>query len=242
MCRDCRCGHNGGMTGSNLSSTETRRPALLGALAAAAVLLAGCGSSTTSESTEGAAESPSPTVETSAPPAPPRVSTKGRVNTVAGSTLSMAVKEGPATVVITPTTKIIQESPGQLIDIKPGSCVNVRRAASAPEGPPAPAKSITVSAAANGGKCAEASTDNAVRGTVAKVDGQTISVSSSDQPEPTAVSVDQATQYTKQATVSALVITPGACLSAAGTLDPGGALRATTATVGPLVNGGCPGA
>jgi hypothetical protein len=228
------------MTAFTTRILATHRPALLGLLSAAAVLLVGCGSSTTPEATEPAAESPAATAESTAPPAPERVRAQGKVDTLAGSTVMMAAKEDPKRVAILPNTKVLQLSPGQLVDVKPGSCVDVRRAAPAPGGPPGPAKTITVSAASNG-KCPEAIADNAVRGMVASVNGQTVSVSNSSQPEPTAVTADPGTKYTRQASVSALAITPGACLSAVGTLDPGGVLQAASATVGPPVNGVCPG-
>jgi len=80
-----------------------------------------------------------------------------------------------------------------------------------------------------------------VRGTVTSVNGQTVMVANSSAA-PTAVPVNNETSYFRQASTSALVITQGACLSAVGTLDPSGALQATTATVGPLANGSCPGA
>jgi hypothetical protein len=229
------------MTTFSTPILTTHRPALLGLLSAAAVLLVGCGSSTTPEATEPAAESPAATAESTAPPAPERVRAQGRVDTLAGSTVMMAAKEDPKRVAILPNTKVLQLSPGQLVDVKPGSCVDVRRAAPAPGGPPGPAKTITVSAAESNGKCSEAIADNAVRGTIASVNGQTVSVSNSSQPEPTAVTVDPGTKYTRQASVSALAITPGACLSAVGTLDSGGVLQAASATVGSPVNGVCPG-
>ncbi len=233
-------GHNCLVNAYNTLFLTNHRPALLGLLSAAAVLLVGCSSSTTPESTEPAAESPTATAESTAPPAPAKVTTKGRVESLAGSTVMMAAKQDPKRVAILPNTKVLQVSPGQLVDVKPGSCVDVRRAAPAPGSQQGPAKTITVSVASNG-KCAESIAENAIRGTVASVNGQTVSVSNSSQPEPTAVTVDPGTQYIRQASVSALAITPGACLSAIGTLDPGGVLQAVSATVGPLVNGVCPG-
>ena len=224
------------------SSPKPTRAALLAALSVGAVLLVGCGSSTTSESTGSPSESPSPASESAAPPAPEKVSTRGRVESLAGSTVLMMVKEGPARVAITSTTKVVQVTPAQFGDIKPGSCLDVRRPALDPGGQQGPATSVMVSAAASSGTCPEAIAENRVRGSVAAVDGQTISVANASQPEPTAVTVDPGTRYTKQASVSQLIITPGACLSAVGTLDPGGVLQAASATVSPLVNGACPGA
>lgn len=224
------------------SSLKCARASLLASLSAGALFLVGCGSSTTSESTGSAAESPSPALGAAATPAPERVSTRGRVDSLAGSTLVMTVKEGPARVAITAKTKVVQVTPAQFVDIKPGSCVDVRRPAPDTSGQRGPATSVMVSSAASNGTCSEAVEEKRVRGSVAAVDGQTISVANSSQPEPTAVGVDLGTQYTKSAAVSQLAITPGACLSAVGTLDPGGVLAAASATVSPLVNGACPGA
>jgi hypothetical protein len=154
----------------------------------------------------------------------------------------MTVKEGPARVAITSTTKVVQVTPAQFGDIKPGSCVDVRRPAPDPGGQQGPATSVNFSSAASNGRCPEAVAERRVRGSVAAVDGQTISVANSSQPEPTAVTVDPGTNYTTQASVSQLIIAPGACLSAVGTLGPGGVLQAASATVSPLVNGACPGA
>jgi hypothetical protein len=231
----------GGVTFCTTTFGANHRPVLLGLLSAAAVLLVGCNSSTTPKSTEPAAESPTASAESTAAPAPERVRAQGRVDGLAGSTVMMAAKEDPKRVAILPNTKVLQLTPGQLVDVKPGSCVNVRRAAPAADGAPGPATTITISEAAPNGICPEAIADNAVRGAVASVNGQTVSVSNTSQPEPTAVTVDPGTQYTRQASVSALAITPGACLSAVGTLDPGGVLQAASATIGPPVNGVCPG-
>ena len=70
--------------------------------------------------------------------------------------------------------------------------------------------------------------------------GQMVSVATSPAA-PTAIPVDQKTRYIKRTSMSALIITGGACLSAVGTVDPGGAMQALTATVVPSANGSCPG-
>ncbi len=115
----------------------------------------------------------------------------------------------------------------------------MRQAPAAPGKPPAPAKSITISEATNG-KCPQSSAGAVVRGSVTSINVPTVSVSTSSAP-PTAIPVDPKTEYLKQTSESALIITPGVCLSAVGTVDPGGALQSNSATVGPAVNGACPG-
>jgi len=134
-----------------------------------------------------------------------------------------------------------QISPAQLTDLTVGSCVAVvRQPAPAPGAPPAPAKSITISASSNG-SCPENSSDKAFSGKVSSVNGQTVAVQTSPEA-PTSITVDPATTYTKRTQVTALAITPGACLSAAGMLDPRGTLEAKTATINPLdTKGNCPG-
>lgn len=78
-------------------------------------------------------------------------------------------------------------------------------------------------------------------GAITSVDGAAVSVADS-AGAPIAVPVNEKTQYLRQAAVSAVDITQGACLTAVGTLDPGGTLQATTATVGmPAASGVCPG-
>lgn len=230
---------------SSRSSRQTRNAALFAAAAATVLSLAACGSSTpdepTASSTSPSAEaSPSPS-PTSAAPGPEKVRAAGQVSSVSGGTIGLSAKKGPTTVALTPTTKILRVSPAQFTDVSTGSCVDVRLAAPVSEAPPAPAKSVTVSTPANG-KCAQASQGKAVRGTVTAVNGQTVSVASS-AAEPTAIPVDEKTQYFRQTTAGAPDITQGVCLSAVGTVDPGGALQAANARIGPpAANGSCPGA
>ena len=229
------------------SLRKARRPALLAAVSATVLLLAGCDNSTSSEPSTSPTSEVSSTAETSAPPAPPKVRAQGRVNSVSGSTVALGAKSGPTAVAITSSTRVSQVSIAKLTDVATGSCVDVRKAAaakgappatSAPAAPPAPATRITVSAAPSG-KCAQSSGDTFVTGAVTSVSGNSISVENA----PAAIPFDQQTTYFKKVDVSALAITQGACLTAVGTLDPGGVLKALSATIGlPAANGVCQGA
>lgn len=227
------------------SLPRVHKHALIFTATATMLLLPGCGKSdqsasesnsagTTTSSEESATSSEQSTAKSS--PAAPMERSQGRVNTVAGSVVTLGAKKGPTTVAVTPSTKVIQSSAAQLSDVAPGSCVNVRKAAA----PAAGATSVTVSPSANG-KCPEANEEKALRGAVAGVNGQTLSVTVSGSP--VTIDVDPKTQFSKQAPASALAITPGTCLLATGSPDPQGVLQASSATVSPPPpNGPCPGA
>lgn len=154
--------------------------------------------------------------------------------------MALAAKTGPTTVVIGSTTRVFTVTPGQLTDVQSGVCAAISRPAPAPGAPPPPAKTVTVSAPNPQGACPQSVKDTAVNGKVTAVNGKTISVDAGNGP--TDVSVDPATQYQKQDAVSALAITPGACLAASGPLGPDGALQANSARIVPPVKGVCPGA
>ncbi|AQT81688.1 hypothetical protein B1R94_24195 [Mycolicibacterium litorale] len=163
---------------------------------------------------------------------------KGTVTAVTGNTIAVRAKTGPPTVEITPSTKIFQVNPAQLTDVTAGSCADIRLAAAAAGGAAQPAKQITVSAATNG-KCPESSSERVLRGTIAAVTGQSVSLVNSSAG---ATAVDQNTKYFKQVATTALAITPGACLSSVGPVGPNGVQQATKATVGPPAGPkGCPG-
>lgn len=131
-------------------------------------------------------------------------------------------------------------TPAQLTDVRTGSCVAISRTAPAPGAPPPPAKSVTVSAPSPQGTCSQAVKDTAVSGKVTAANPTTISVDAGNGT--TDIGVDPKTQYQRQEPVSALAITPGACLSASGPLGPDGAVQAISAKIVPPVKGICPGA
>ena len=233
-----------------MSLCQARRPALIVAVSTTALLLAACGSSSTpakptASSTSATAQASGTSAPATSPappaaPAPPKVKTQGKVNSVTGSTLALTAKKGPTTVNITPSTKITLIAPAQLSDISVGICVDVRQPVAAAGAPPAPAKAITISAGSNG-KCDQSADDKGVSGPVTAVNGATVLVASTPGT-PASVPTDKKTKYLKQGPATALVITAGVCVSASGTVDPTGALQATSATVGPPPKAACPGA
>ena len=82
-----------------------------------------------------------------------------------------------------------------------------------------------------------------VRGSVASVSGNTISVAGTDasgNTTQTAVVVDDKTKYSKLATATPDAIAADKCVTARGTMD-GATLQATTINVRPAVDGKCPG-
>jgi hypothetical protein len=232
---------------SHFTFTRRARSAVLLGIGTATICsVAACSTSTPAAPT---VSSPAPSVQASAAPsattpgaAPPgagRAHVVGLVTSVSGSTIAVAAKNGSTTVALTPSTQVFQISPAQLTDIGTGSCVAVRQARNGTGSTPAPARSITVSAAA-GGQCPQSDRGRGVRGAVASVNGQTLSVADS-AATPATVQVDNSTRYFARATVNAQAVTQGVCLMATGSTDTSGVLQAAMATVRPAVNGSCGG-
>jgi cytochrome c-type biogenesis protein CcmE len=81
-----------------------------------------------------------------------------------------------------------------------------------------------------------------IRGSVASVTGNTITVAGTDasgNTTQTAVTVNDTTKYSKLTTATPDAITQGKCVTARGTLDNGGTLQATTINLRPSVDGKC---
>jgi hypothetical protein len=235
------------------------------AIAGATVLsVAACGTSNnTKPSTSASPASPSSASS-------PSASAKGKewvyglIASVSGNAAQVTQETGTATVDFTPSTKVTEITPAQLTDVTVGSCV---RARPTDESTPATsgaitAKSVAVSQAVDG-KCpqpkAPAGASSAtpapasptggpeaprsVRGTVASVAGNTITVTATDvngNPAKTNVTVTDATKYTKHTPAGTQAVTQGKCISARGTKDDSGTLQATKITVRPTDNGNCP--
>ncbi|TRW86308.1 hypothetical protein FK535_07550 [Mycolicibacterium sp. 018/SC-01/001] len=125
----------------------------------------------------------------------------------------------------------------QETDIAVGSCVEVRHANRTPP----TAKTVIINTDAKA-KCTPTSTATEAKGAVTAVTPQAITVSAANGATPVTLPSDPKTRYLKTAEASALVIVPGACLSAAGLQDGNGAVQASSATVRPAINGNCPGA
>jgi hypothetical protein len=229
------------------SRRQTARSALLIATACvAAVSLAACGTTKPANHASSSAKSSVPPSAPSSAPssapaaAPPPVKVQGKVDSVTGTTVSLTAKAGPTKVIVAASTRVAEISPAQLLDVTNGSCVDVNRPAAAPGKPALPARSIVISAPPASGNCPQ-SAGTPLRGTVASVNGQTVSVTTATGTPPTAIAVDPKTQYLKRTATSALVITQGVCMTASGAVDPSGALQATSVSVGPPPKKDCPG-
>ena len=171
-------------------------------------------------------------------------------------------ENGNATVDFTPSTKINEVVPAALSDVTTGSCVTVQPGHEESQGgQPVTAATVRVRAAADG-KCPQAKAGapgsgpgsttpapsgspakrSAMQGTVASVAGNTINITSTDasgNTAQTAVTVNDKTKYTKQASATSQAVSAGKCIAAWGTKDGGGKLQATTLDLRPANDGKC---
>jgi Domain of unknown function (DUF5666) len=202
---------------------------------------------------------------TSPAPANGEAQVSGLIASVAGNSIQVT-KEDNATAAVnfTATTKVTEVTPAALTDVTTGSCVTVRPAKEESQGgQPVTAASVRVSPSVNGAcpkdqESAPGSASTApsgspttapanaepVRGAVASVAGNTINVTSTDasgNTTQTAVTVDDKTKYTKQASAPIDAITQGKCLNARGTVDNAGTLQATSIKLQPANDGKCGG-
>ena len=87
------------------------------------------------------------------PPAEAKDYVEGLVESVSGDTIALRTRTGSATVDFSPSTRVVEQTPAQLTDVTPGSCVNVR---ATPQSAPPPAaitaQSVTITPAIDG-KC-----------------------------------------------------------------------------------------
>jgi hypothetical protein len=180
---------------------------------------------------------PSSAPSAAPPPAPPPPAegkdyVEGLVESVTGGTIQLRTRSGSATVGFTPSTRVVEVTPGQLTDVTPGSCVNVRATPqSAPAGAAVTAQSVTITPATDG-KCPPPAGFYA---TVSSVSGNTIAVNSTGadgQTTPTNVTVTNGTSYSKQAPTNDQAIVHGKCMGAHGT-NSGGVLQATMISLEP---------
>ncbi len=167
----------------------------------------------------------------------------GLIASVSGNSVQVTQKTGTATVDVSASTQVIENTKTQLTDIAAGNCVNVDSTA-ASAGGAVTANSVTLVAPGGDGKCWQPKNaqPSKVIGTVASVAGNTIHVTVTDangNPSETDVTVTDTTPYTKQASVTSQAIAQGKCISALGTKDGGGTLQATVVTLAPATNGYC---
>jgi hypothetical protein len=219
----------------------------------AALSLAACGSSSTptpaskaagSSASSSAVASPAPgaggnTDKDHADKGKDRV--LGLVNSVSGGTVKVTGKDGPATVDITPSTRISQFGPGQLTDVVAGDCVAVHPAKDSATGPAVTAADILFGQSDSTGCGPKGGPHgHGVGGTVASVKDNTIVITTPENSQTT-VTVTPDTHYTKRAGADATAVTSGECLAARGAKDGNGVLQATMVLVRPADNGVCGG-
>jgi hypothetical protein len=229
---------------------------------ATALSVAACGSSNNAKPT-----SSSTPASTGAASSAPGAQAKGKdfvsgmIASVSGNAAQVTQQSGPATVDFSPSTKVTEITAASLTDVTAGRCVSAlpAREAAPSAGGPVTAQLVRLSAPVDG-KCPQVkppagkstpapspgpapAAPRVVRGTVASVAGNTITVTDTDangNPSQTTVTVTDQTKYTQSAVTTTQAITQGKCLAARGTKDSGGALQATMIHLQPAENGNCP--
>jgi hypothetical protein len=176
---------------------------------------------------------PSAAPSAAPPPAPPPEAkdyVEGLVESVSSNAIQLRTRTGSAAVDFSPATRVVEQTPAQLTDVTPGSCINVR---ATPQSAPPPAaitaQSVTITPAIDG-KCPPPA---GFYGLVTSVSGKTIAVNGLG-PTPTNVTVADSTTYAKQTPSSSDAIANGKCMGAQGT-NSDGALQAVT-----IALQGCP--
>lgn len=243
------------------------RIAILAVTATTALSIAACGSSNTSSPPSPSTATSTVTSTTTSPAPAPQGEAKvsGLIASVAGNSIQVTKEDNSnAAVNFTSTTNVTEVTPATLTDVAQGSCVTVRPTQDIQSGQPATAASVRVSPSVNG-TCppAKGAGQNStttpppppgspspappkpkpLRGSVASVTGNTITVAGTDpsgNTTQTPVTVDDQTHYSKMATATADAIAAGKCLTARGTMD-NGALQATSINVRPSKDGTCAG-
>ena len=242
------------------------RFAILAVTGATALSVAACGSSNNSSPTTPSTSTSTVTSTTTSPaPAQGEAQVHGLIASVAGNSIQVTKEDNTnAAVNFTSTTKVTEVAPATLSDVTSGSCISVRPTKEIQGSQPVTATSVRVSPSVNGtcppgkesGQGSTTSTPppgsptpapakpKPLRGAVASVTGNTITVAGTDasgNTTQTAVTVDDQTKYSKLTTATPDAIAQGKCVNARGTLDNGGTLQATTIKLRPANDGKCGG-
>jgi Domain of unknown function (DUF5666) len=243
---------------------------MLAVAGAAALSVAACGSSNKAAPTSTSTSTSTSTVTsttTSPAPANGEARVSGLIASVAGNSIQVTKEDNSkAAVNFTSTTKVTEVTPAALTDVTTGSCVSVRptkeeaqagqavtaasvRVSPAVNGTCPPAKQVTpgsgpgsTAPAPSGAPTTAPAKQQPIRGAVASVAGNTITVTGNDasgNTKQTTVTVDDKTKYTKQASANVDAITQGKCVNARGTMDSGGTLQATAINLRPANDGKC---
>ncbi len=213
------------------------RLAIVAVSGAAAISMAAC-STSNNQNTARPSSSSRPTSVLPKPMPPPvgHDHIEGLIRSVSGNTIQLTQRDRTAaTVNFSPQTMVTELTSGQLSDVTPGSCVDVR---AAPENPPAggaiTAESVEISPGV-GGKCPPPREPAGVYGAVASVSGNTFAVTEADPTGKTThsnVTVTNTTTYTKHAVTNTQALQQGKCMAAQGTTN-GGVLQAMTIDLEP---------
>jgi hypothetical protein len=242
------------------------RFAILAVTGATALSVAACGSSNNSSPTTPSTSTSTVTSTTTSPaPAQGEAQVSGLIASVAGNSIQVTKEDNTtAAVNFTSTTKVTEVAPATLSDVTSGSCITVRPTKEIQGSQPVTATSVRISPSVNGtcppgkesGQGSTTSTPppgsptpapakpKPLRGAVASVTGNTITVAGTDasgNTTQTAVTVDDQTKYSKLTTATPDAIAQGKCVNARGTLDNGGTLQATTIKLRPANDGKCGG-
>lgn len=203
-----------------------------------ALSLTACGSSSAPSSTPSAASAHPPATASSAPPAKVgRDHVVGLVGSVSGGTVTVSGPDGRATVDVTPATRVTQVVTGRLTDVMVGECLVARPTRDSGGQPTVTAAAVLFGPPVNG-QCARGKRGRGLAGTVASVDGNSITLTAADGTSST-VAVTQATRYAKRAVADPSAIVTGQCLLALGTKDTDGNLQATVVSVRPSHDDSC---
>jgi hypothetical protein len=234
-----------------MTSSPVPKGAILAVAAVAALSIAACGSSnspsSSSSSKTSASSSTSASASSSASATPGAAGgqsgdrVRGLVGSVSGGTVSLTGPNGPATVDVTPSTKVTTLTKGQLSDVAAGECMMVNPTKDGGTPPSVTAAAVLFGQADNG-QCGHpgGGPGNRVGGTVASVNGNSIVLTGSDNAQIT-VAVTPDTRYAKRVTADTTAIVTGQCLAARGEKDASGAIQATDVMVRQSNNGQCGG-
>jgi Domain of unknown function (DUF5666) len=209
-----------------------------------ALSLAGCGSSSPPSTSSSSKQAPTSSSTTASANPTPGAAGQGRdkafglVGSVSGGTVTLTGPNGPATVGVSPSTRVIEFASGQLTDVTAGQCIMVRPTKDS-SGPSAVTAAAVLVGQAGNGQCGGGHGRwRGVTGTVASVNGNSIVVTAADNGQTT-VTATSNTRYVTRTKADTSAIAAGKCLAARGTRDDSGTLQATAVDLRPSQNGQC---
>jgi len=161
----------------------------------------------------------------------------GLVGSVSGGTVTVNGPDGRAIVDVTPATRVTQIVAGRLTDVTAGECLVARPTRDSGGQPTVTAATVLFGPPVNG-QCARGKRGRGLAGTVASVDGNSITLTAADGTSST-VTVTPATRYARRAVADSSAIADGQCLLALGTKGTDGTLQATVVSVRPSHDDRC---